>query len=289
MKDLHNKVPVITGAASGIGRGIAEAFMAAGFKLVLSDVEQGALNATTLELRNQGADVSRAEDISKLAERTLEEYGAVHVLCNNAGVYAGSMPSWQSTLDDWNWIVGVNLMGVVHGIQTFMPLLIEQDEEVHIVNTSSIAGLINSGGTLYRTTKTAIVALSESLQQELERDAKKIKISVLCPALVDTNLLYSDRNRPSHFPKTGPQANNRSIQKTKQAFKEGNQPLAIGNQVVQAIYDERFYILPNPEWMDHIKHRANQIVSGENPTPLPPTRRQGDKALKNQTRKIDSE
>ena len=273
MKDLKNKVAVVTGAASGIGKGITESFLKAGIKVVLSDIEEAALNTTTEYFLDQGADVhsviadvSNADDISDLAERTLEEYGAVHVLCNNAGVYAGSTPSWKSTLDDWNWIIGVNLMGVVHGIHTFLPIMIELDEEAHIVNTSSIAGLILSGGTLYRTTKTAIVALSESLHQELERDGQKPKVSVLCPAIVDTNLLYSGRNRPPNYSESGPQADKAGIEKAKQVFKQGLKPQMIGDQVVQAILDEQFYILPSPEWNEQIMHRAELVLNGQTPS-----------------------
>ena len=273
MKELNNKVAVITGAASGIGRGIAESFVAAGMKVVLSDIEHAALDATTKCLRDRGADVysmvadvSSAKDIANLAERSLEKYGSVDVLCNNAGVYAGSTPSWTSTLDDWNWIVSVNLMGTIHGIQTFLPIMLEQGTEAHIINTASIAGLILQGGALYRMTKTAIVALSESLHQELEHGGKNTKISVLCPAMVDTNLLHSSRNRPSHFPDTGPPARHSKAQRVKQALRLGLKPRAIGDQVTQAILDERFYILPDEEWSTHIMSRAAQIVNGENPS-----------------------
>lgn len=272
MKNLENKVAVITGAASGIGKGIAEAFIKAGLKVVLSDIEQDALNTTTNYFRDQGADVdsiiadvSKPEDLNKLAEHTLQKYGKVHVLCNNAGVYAGSSPSWKSTLDDWNWIIGVNLMGVVHGIQTFLPIMLEQGEDAHIVNTSSIAGLILPGGALYRTTKTAIVALSESLHLELERSAQKPNVSVLCPAMVDTNLMYSARNRPSQYSKSGPPSSQAAVQNAKQAFKDGLKPIEVGDHVVQAILDERFYILPNPEWTGHVRDRAELIINGENP------------------------
>jgi NADP-dependent 3-hydroxy acid dehydrogenase YdfG len=169
VKDLRDRVAVITGAASGIGRGMAETFAAAGMRVVLSDVEEDALDATTAEIRGAGADVcavpadvSHADDVTALAESALRRYGAVHILCNNAGVFTGSRPSWESTLDDWAWILGVNLMGVVHGIRTFLPVMIEQDDEAHIVNTASLAGLI-TGGSLYGATKSAVVALSETV------------------------------------------------------------------------------------------------------------------------------
>lgn len=273
MKHLRDKIAVVTGAASGIGKGIVESFIKAGMKVVLSDIEPAALTTTVKYYSSLGADVhgviadvSKIDDIENLAQQTLKRHGAVHVLCNNAGVFAGSTPSWKSTLDDWNWIIGVNLMGVVHGVQTFLPIMIEQKEQAHIVNTSSIAGLILPGGALYRTTKTAIVALSESLQQELERDREKINISVLCPAMVDTNLLHSNRNRPPEFSNTGPDADKESIEKVKNAFKQGLKPEAVGDHVLQAILDEQFYILPNQEWKEQVMHRANLIVEGKRPS-----------------------
>src|ERR1700759_808762 len=149
MKDVHGKVAVITGAASGIGRGIAEAFSAAGMKVVLCDVEATALEATASELRAPGnevhavrADVSKLRQVEHLARETVRKYGAVHVLCNNAGVaLRGGAASWEATIDDWTWILNVNLMGVMYGQRAFLPIMIEQDCEAHIVNTASLAGL----------------------------------------------------------------------------------------------------------------------------------------------------
>jgi len=142
MKEFKDKVAVVTGAASGIGRGMAETFTAAGMKVVLCDIETQALEETTRSLRAVGADVhavrtdvSKPDQVDDLARQTLRKYGAVHVLCNNAGIMVGGSTGWKSSVDDWRWIVGVNLMGVVHGIRTFLPIMIEQDSEAHIVNT----------------------------------------------------------------------------------------------------------------------------------------------------------
>ncbi|MBW2397062.1 MAG: SDR family NAD(P)-dependent oxidoreductase, partial [Deltaproteobacteria bacterium] len=146
MERLRDRIAVITGGASGIGRGMAEAFASEGMKLVIADIESAALESTVSELREAGAtvigvecDVSKADSVAQLAERTLEEYGAAHVLCNNAGV-AGGMggPIWEATLDEWDWVMGANLMGVIHGIRSFVPILLEQDEG-HVINTASIA------------------------------------------------------------------------------------------------------------------------------------------------------
>lgn len=195
MKDFKNKVAVVTGAASGIGRGMAETFVAAGMRIVLADIEQAALEETTRSLLATGADVhpvvtdvSKADQVDDLARRTLDKYGAVHVLCNNVGVSVRSGPSWESSLDDWQWILGVNLMGVVHGIRSFLPIMIKRDTKAHIVNTASMAGLI-ANTALYGTTKFAVVGLSEALYLELQPGRFKPRMSVLCPGFVDTNII----------------------------------------------------------------------------------------------------
>ncbi|MEV4061609.1 SDR family NAD(P)-dependent oxidoreductase [Nonomuraea dietziae] len=276
MHDLENKVAVITGAASGIGRGMAETFADAGMRVVLSDVEEAALHSTTADLRESGADVhavvtdvSKAEDVTSLAESTLKKYGAVHVLCNNAGVHTGSRPSWESTLDDWHWILEVNLMGVVHGIRAFLQTMIEQDEDAHIVNTASMAGLI-TGGSLYGATKSAVVSLSETVHLELVGGGLKPRISVLCPGLVDTNIFHSQRNRPARFPDAGPTPAGWSVDAARQAFKLGLSPRTVGERVLQAIREERFYVLTHPEWTEHVEHRMTQILNGDDPTQPPP-------------------
>src|SRR5262249_11685062 len=194
---------VVTGAASGIGRGMAEVFAAAGVRIVLSDIEHSALEATATSLRERGADVhavvadvSKPQDIDALAAATLHKYGAVHVLCNNAGVAAGAWPTWESTLHDWEWILGVNLMGVVYGVRTFLPIMIKQGEDAHIVNTASMAGLM-MGNSLYDATKSAVVSWSEGVYLQLTRGGFKPRISVLCPGYVHTDIATSSPNRPA--------------------------------------------------------------------------------------------
>jgi NAD(P)-dependent dehydrogenase (short-subunit alcohol dehydrogenase family) len=276
MKDLKNKIAVVTGAASGIGRGMAEAFVAAGMKVLLADIEQGALEETTRSLLAAGADVhpvvtdvSKADQVENLAKRTLEKYGAVHILCNNAGVSVRSAPSWSSSLDDWHWILGVNLMGVVHGIHAFLPLMIKQDTEAHIVNTASMAGLI-ANMTLYGTTKFAVVGLSESLYLELKRARLKPNISVLCPGFVDTNIMIAHRNRPTEFPEESPQPRVQVLNEwMAEQLKQGMRPRAVGDQVIAAIREDRFYILTHPEYQPLIEQRMKDILSGSNPTVVP--------------------
>ena len=276
MKDLKNKVAVITGAASGIGRGMAETFADAGMRVVLSDVERVPLESTTDNLRASGADVhavvadvSKAEDVSALAQSALQKFGAVHVLCNNAGVAVVCRPSWTGTLDDWAWILGVNLMGVVHGIRTFLPIMIQQGEDAHIVNTSSMAGL-TTGNSLYGASKSAVVSLSETVYLELVGGGFKPRVSVLCPGVVDTDIFHSERNRPAELPNTAWHPTEAVLAAAREGFKRGLSPRVVGEHTLQAIRDERFYVLTHPEWTKHVEHRAKQIVNGENPTTLPP-------------------
>jgi NAD(P)-dependent dehydrogenase (short-subunit alcohol dehydrogenase family) len=283
MKDVKDKVAVVTGAASGIGRGMAETFVAAGMKVVLSDIESGALEQTARSLRDSGADVhavrtdvSRPEQVDELARQTLEKYGAVHVLCNNAGIATGvgGGDSWKSSLNDWHWILGVNLMGVVHGIRSFLPLMIKQDSEAHIVNTASLAGLIPSSA-LYATTKFAVVGLSESTYLELQRGGYKPRVSVLCPGFVDTNIVDSERNRPAEFANQTPQQTRPDAEAFRkwlsELLKNSLSPREVGKHVLAAIREERFYILTHPEWNPLIEQRMKDILSGSNPTsrPLP--------------------
>jgi NAD(P)-dependent dehydrogenase (short-subunit alcohol dehydrogenase family) len=277
MQDLRGKVAVITGAASGIGRGMAEAFIDAGMKVVLSDIEAPALEATTEALRAAGgdvhgvlADVSKPDQVEGLAQATLSKYGAVHVLCNNAGVGVRSAASWDNTLDDWNWILGVNLMGVVYGQRTFLPIMLRQGTEAHIVNTASVTALISGEGTLYATTKAAVLMLSETTYLELQRRAPKVRVSVLCPGFVDTNIMGSQRNRPAEFGDM-PEVDSSVLADVYREWfaaqlKRGLSPRAVGDQVLKAIRAEQFYILTHPDWNYLIEQRMRRMLSGENPT-----------------------
>ena len=281
MQDIKDKIAVVTGAASGIGCGMAEAFVAAGMKVVLSDIEAPALHATTQRLRAAGADVhavqtdvSKPEQVQQLAAATLQKYGAVHVLCNNAGIGAGATPSWTSTLSDWQWIIGVNLMGVVHGVQTFLPIMIEQGTPAHIVNTASMAGLALGGGnSLYSVTKFGVVGYTEMLYLEFQRHNVNAGISVLCPGYVDTNIMDAQRNRPPQVKDISPPTNTPVGAAVREwldeQLKQGLSPRAVGEQVLTAIREERFYILTHPEWNRYIEHRVQNILSGCNPSMLP--------------------
>jgi NAD(P)-dependent dehydrogenase (short-subunit alcohol dehydrogenase family) len=273
MKDFAGKVAVVTGAASGIGRGMAETFIAAGMKVVLSDIEAPALDETTHALRQSGGDVhpvltdvTKPEQVEALAQETIKQYGAVHVLCNNAGIFIRPGNSWTSSLDDWRWIMDVNVMSVVHGIRSFLPIMIEQNTEAHIVNTASIGGMLAGSHTLYGTTKYAVVGLSENLYLELERGGLKPKVSVLCPNVVNTNILSSRRNQPGarqNVP-TG-EAARQLREQAAQVLKGGLDPRAVGELVLDAIREERFYIFTHPQLNAILAQRFQHIVNGENP------------------------
>jgi NAD(P)-dependent dehydrogenase (short-subunit alcohol dehydrogenase family) len=277
MQDVAGKVAVITGAGSGIGRGMAEAFVDAKMKVILSDIERGPLEETAKSLAAAGGDVravvtdvSNHEQVQALSQEALKTYGAVHVLCNNAGVGVASHPSWKSTLDDWQWILGVNLMGVVHGIRTFLPIMLRQGVDAHIVNTASLAAFIPGENALYATTKAAVVALSESLYLELKRSKSKTTISVLCPAFVKSNILSSGRNRPKSLADVGPPAAgpfaNVALDWVKNQVDNGLDPRAVGDQVLSAVKAERFYIFTHPDWKPVVEQRMQRILADENPT-----------------------
>src|SRR4029450_3589488 len=218
-------------------------------------------------------DFSKSEQVEALAGETLRHYGAVHVVCNNAGVGTEAFPSWSGTLHDWNWILGVNLMGAIYGVRTFLPILIDQGGEGHIVNTASLAGLVTGGNTPYAVTKFGVVALSEGVYLELKQGGYRPSISVLCPGFVNTNILDCARNRPRELaetgaPMTGPIADAFREWFTEQ-LRQGLDPRRVGDQVLAAIREDRFYILTHPHWNGAVEHRMRAILAGENPTVLP--------------------
>lgn len=276
MKDFEGKVAVVTGGASGIGRAMAERFGAEGMKVVLADVEEKALRQAEAEFREKGVDVlgvqtdvSRPEELEKLAQQTLNAFGAVHIVCNNAGVAGAWGPTWENTLDDWTWIMGVNLWGVIHGVRTFLPIMLKQEEEGHIVNTASLAGLMRGSG-IYGVTKQAVVALSETLYNELKLANAKVGVSVLCPAWVNTNIADAERNRPSDLSSTvhPPDATReQTTEMVRNFLKNGKAPAEIADQVFEAIRDDQLYIITHPEMDVIIKERFDNILGRQNPKP----------------------
>jgi NAD(P)-dependent dehydrogenase (short-subunit alcohol dehydrogenase family) len=284
MKEFKDKVAVITGAASGIGYGLAERCAQEGMKVVLAGINEDTLKKAEKGIKKTGAtslvvktDASKAEDVKALAEKTLGAFGAVHLLFNNAGVLVLST-TWESTLADWQWVLGVNLWGVIHGIHFFVPLMIKQGTECHIINTASSAGLmVTAKGGNYAVSKHAVVALSETLYLEMEEGGYNIGVSVLCPWAVKSNMLESERNRPLALvnkPGEGLDMSDPEVQASMQFLKQLHEdsmpPQQVANIVFEAIKENKFYILPNAEmFKPMIKARMEDIVQERNPTTLP--------------------
>lgn len=278
MQEFQDKVAVVTGAASGIGFALAERFAHEGMKVVLADVEVDALARAEAELRGRGAtvlavrtDVRQASEVEALAEQTLAAFGRVHVVCNNAGVVVFKS-SWEHTLADWEWVLGVNLWGVIHGVRTFVPIMLRQGTEGHIVNTASMGGLVTGPffGS-YIVSKHGVVALSENLSRELARIGAPVKVSVLCPNVVRTNIMDSARNRPLAL--TNPEeaspasaeAQGVDAEIRKYLEEEGFAPAQIADHVVAAIRADTFYILTHPETKEAVRVRMERILEGRNP------------------------
>ena len=282
MVELRDRVAVVTGAASGIGRAIAARLGGEGMRVVLADIEPEALQQTAQELEKDGVealavvtDVSRAESVQALAERTLEHFGAVHVVCNNAGVFTGGL-SWEGPIEDWEWVLGVNLWGVVHGIRTFVPILLEQDVEGHVVNTASMAGVTSmpfSG--IYVLSKHAVLALSETLHHELTQRGSKIGVSALCPEIVSTNIGEAERNRPEAMrPKAVWDSPEREVVRAalRAQLPVGAPPERMAERVLRGIRENRFYLLAEEgdPWRSACETRLEDIRLGRNPTFVPP-------------------
>ena len=289
MKELKSKVAVVTGGAGGIGRKIVDRFLAEGMKVVIADIEEPVLAATVKELREQSAevtgvvtDVGKYESVEALRDAALSAYGKVHVLCNNAGIGSGGGGrAWEHELSDWGWGLAVNVMGVVHGQNAFLPAMIEHGEEGHVVNTSSHNGgffpLPNT--TIYATTKAAVVTITEVLWAQLRDIDSKIGASVLFPSgrkpgILDTGIWNSGRNRPAEFAKDVPAPEpavspmQEYIKKMEEAGVEVTfAPLEeIADQLVQGILADQFWIHPPSD--DHdasIRERAESMVARARP------------------------
>lgn len=273
MKDLKGKVAAVTGAASGLGRAMALAFAGKGMKLALADVDEKGLAETLDAVRRKGADglsvkldVSRGEEVEDFARRAAAELRSVHVVCNNAGV-SPLGAAWENTLDEWRWILGVNLWGVIHGVRAFAPRLIAQGEG-HIVNTASVAGLICPPGSgAYNVTKHAVVALSETLHHDLRERGAGVGVSVLCPAYVPTGIADSERNRPADVVPSR-MSNETAARATmlKKAVASGRLSADdVAVAVVRAVKEERFYVLTHPRIKSAIRARMEDILEERTP------------------------
>lgn len=282
MKEFKDKVALVTGGASGIGFALADRFASVGMKIVLADIEEPALEVAERNLKDKGApvlsvraDVAKAADVERLAARVYDHFGAVHVLCNNAGV-GGAGLTWEQSLEDWQWVVGVNLWGVIHGLRVFVPRMLAQGTEGHIVNTASVAGLITTPYmSVYGATKHAVVAITESLRMELEMLGASISASVLCPGFVATNIGDSERNRPPELSgeltqkETDQQALMRDL--ARQQIAAGIKPAEVAEMVLESIRDDRFYVLTHPRFKKLIRLRMENILDGKTPRFEPPT------------------
>ena len=283
MKDLNGRVAVVTGAGSGIGLAMANHFANEGMKLVLADVDAAALARAHDNLRASGAtgiacrtDVSVESDVKALADAAYAQYGAVHVVCNNAGVATPALRTlaWETRLSDWDWIHKVNFMGVLYGVREFVPRMLAGGDEGHIVNTASVAGLI-SGGNPYFVSKHAVACFTEGLYKDLKELGAKVSASVLCPGLIRTSIVDAERNRPAEFgPATDIGALPANIRKMSENFRAaldaGFDPSVVAAAVVSGIQQDRFYIVPAQQHLlDVIELRMHDILEQRNPTLLP--------------------
>jgi NAD(P)-dependent dehydrogenase (short-subunit alcohol dehydrogenase family) len=260
MEKLSGRVAVVTGGASGIGLGIARAAAAEGMRLALLDVEESALDAACRALGGEAlglrADVSDPASLAAAAERVLARFGRIDVVCNNAGVLV-SGPLVGSTARDWEWVVGVNLLGVAHGVRVFVPHIRAGGEGGHVVNTASVVGLSGMPGLgVYTATKYAVVALSEVLREELAPEG--IGVSVLCPGGVRTRIHEAARNRPAML--GGPEAAPARRAATDAAVETGMDPDAVGRRVLRAIRANEPYVLTHPEFRAPFAARAETIL-----------------------------
>ncbi len=277
MKDFSGKVAVITGGASGIGFGLAKKAVAEGMKVVIADIEENALKTAAANLAELGGDVlpvktdvSDADSVQALADKTLEHFGAAHVLFNNAGVGGGGC-LWELDKKDWDWVLGVNLYGVIHGVSAFTKHMVAQ-KEGHIVNTASIAGLMSAPGTsTYTVSKHAVVALSESLYGELRNAEANVGVSVLCPAFVNTNIFAYERNRPEDKAIAQTEEEKAIAKATEEAsatfFAQTMSPESVAEKAFEAISDDQFYILTHPIGSkEQVEKRMRTILDGGNPS-----------------------
>lgn len=278
MDELAGRVAVVTGAASGIGLALARAFAAESMAVVLADVEEAALEKAAAELAEAGADtlavptdVSDAAAVAALADAAYERFGAAHVLCNNAGVSGGGL-TWEIPLADWDWILGVNLRGVINGVHAFVPRMIAGGAEGHVVNTASIAGLVSTPFMAgYNVSKHGVVALSETMSVELAMLGTPIGVSVLCPGWVRTRIHEADRNRPGGSASGGDPAVAAMRSVVEQWIAEGMDPADVAAAVVDAVRNRRFYVKTHAAMEELIRRRHAAIEEGADPPMSMPT------------------
>ena len=284
METMTGRVAVVTGAASGIGKALALGFAGEGANVVLADIEEEPLRAAEAEVADRGVealgvitDVTDADSVGALAQATIDRFGAVHMVCNNAGVGGGGLIRNQQ-LVDWKWVVDVCLWGVIHGVHHFLPHLIKA-EESHIMSTASVAGLMSVPGLgPYNAAKYGVVAIMETLHLEMQRDRNAdVGVSVLCPGVVRTNIATAQRNRPQELrrqrrPRPEGEAPSETADARRRnaniaaALERGMDPSQVAAKVIEAMYERRFWVLSHPEMLAEVNHRNQQLADLENPT-----------------------
>jgi NAD(P)-dependent dehydrogenase (short-subunit alcohol dehydrogenase family) len=272
MDELEGKVAVITGGASGIGFALATAFLAAGSRVVVADIEAPALDAARSRLGDGRSDrvhsvvtdVADLHSVEALAAGTLDRFGQVDILCNNAGVSTFNTVD-QLTMADWHWVLGVDLWGVIHGVHTFLPIMLRQATAAHIVNTASIAGLVSGVAYLgpYAVAKVGVVSLSETLRSELGASGAPIGVSVLCPSATNTNVMEGERNRPVHL---GAEERTVDAEAWRAAIRAGftgpggKEPEEIAGMVVDAVRTNRFWVVSHGDLRPALEQRFAEIL-----------------------------
>ncbi len=277
MKNLSGRVAVITGAGSGMGAAMARRFAGAGMKVVVSDIDAAAAEATRASLCEAGhtaiavrTDVAKPAEVEALAEVAYEHFGAVHLLCNNAGIVPSGRQRtiWEYPLEDWQWSLGVNLMGVVHGIRSFVPRMLAQGDEGHVVTTASVAGLVSSSGSVaYGIAKEAAIRATEALYAALQERGARIGVTLLCPGLVNTGIYRSERNRPADLrPAAGMAEETPELQAiADRLYANAISPEEVADMVHQAVLDDQFYLLTTDRFDTPIRDRTEAILARRNP------------------------
>jgi NADP-dependent 3-hydroxy acid dehydrogenase YdfG len=275
VKEFSGKVAVITGAGSGFGREFARIAASLSMKLALADIQSDALETVAAELRDTGTqvlalrtDVSKQTDMEALAAKTFETYGAAHLLFNNAGVGAGGFV-WENSVADWEWVLGVNVWSVIHGIRLFVPKMLAQGDECHVVNTASVAGLLSPQTMgVYNVSKHSVVTLSETLYQDLRVAGANIGVTLLCPAFVATGIANAERNRPAEL-SPGPLTPSQKIAQTAtaKAVSSGKLTAAdVAAKTFDCIRENRFYCITHPNILGSVELRLQDILAQRNPT-----------------------
>jgi NAD(P)-dependent dehydrogenase (short-subunit alcohol dehydrogenase family) len=280
MDSFEGRTAVITGGGSGIGRELARMAVRLGMRIVIADIQQDALDSAAAELRERGAnvlplrvDTSRADQVLSLAESVRSAWGVPHLVFNNAGVAAGGFV-WECDPSTWNWVLGVNVLGVAYGVHRFVPMMLEAargnpDYQGRIINTASMAGLVNPPNMgVYNVSKHAVVSLTETLCHDLALVTDRVRAHVLCPYFVATGIGESDRNRPSNGERKVPTQSEQVSRAMSEKALRGSRVTAaeVAALVFDAIRANRFYIFSHPQALDSVRTRFEHIVEGRNPT-----------------------